>query len=144
MTTSNPNLNMQSNGVLAGAITAGLVVILIIVSTMVALLVLQCSVKAKKSNSKRIEVPMVNNEAYATALQLIADTHGSNAPNYPKIMANQTMSIDTEQNEAYATSAETKQSVAYTMSITMDRNAAYSGGGPQDISTESGGYEYII
>lgn len=144
MTTSNPNLNTKSNGVLAGAITAGLVVILITVLTMVALLVLQCSIKAKKNHSKSNEVPVVNNEAYATALQLIADTHRCNAPNYPKAMASQTMSIDTEQNEAYATSAETKQSVAYTMNITMDRNAAYSGCGPQDIGTESGVYEYIF
>lgn len=137
--TSNPNMNMKSNALLVGAITVALIIILIIVSIMVALLIMRCSIKVKKNHSNSNEVSMVNNEAYATALQLMVDIHqGRNTPQYP----NQIMAIDTEQNEAYATSAETKQSAVY---ITTDRNAAYGGScEPQDTGTESGVYEYVL
>ena len=133
---------MKSNALLVGAITVALIIILIIVSIMVALLIMRCSIKVKKNHSNSNEVSMVNNEAYATALQLMVDIHqGRNTPHYP----NQIMAIDTEQNEAYAISAETKQSAAYIMNITTDRNAAYGGScEPQDTDTESGVYEYVL
>ena len=118
-TPPNHSSNSLSNiGQLVGIIVAVLVVAMII--TLAVVLGFARCMKLHKN-----AVSMTTNEAYGTTFQDTTVCMEGDTYDYPSMEDQAIKSIDTKQNEAYATSAEAKPCVAYATNIITERNDAY-------------------
>ena len=100
------SFNHNNIGLIIGVVVAALMVVTIITLTL-ALGFVKCMKDHKN------EVSMATNEAYGTELQDKTVYMEGDTYDYPSMDDQAKSSINTKQNEAYATSAEAKRCVAY-------------------------------
>ena len=141
------NQNSNSYHSIIGLIIVAALVVVIFITLAVVLGFARC-MKYQKN-----EVPTITNEAYGTALQDTTVYMEGDTYDYPSMDDPPMKSINTKQNEAYATNAEAKrcvayaaaaevkQCVAYATNITTERNDAY-GIRLQDIILQREGDTY--
>ena len=129
-----PNHNCDSSSNHKNIIHVGIIVAALVVAIIVTLaLVLGFVVFMKIHKNK---VPMVTNEAYGTGRKDTVVNPEKNGYDYPSMDDQAIKSIDTTQNEAYATNAEAKPCVAYATNISTEGNDSYG------INLQGNTYDY--